>query len=114
VPKKELDSEPKQQANEDQNEAQDVEDSQMEDLTPESQEGGASAKDAPIQEPTPMKKGKSHHPSLHHLAGSPKKEVAANAIEQAKVEQSKVYIKRHHLFAELGQIPVTVEQSSCL
>jgi hypothetical protein len=57
VPKKELDLEPKQPANEDQSEAQDVEDSQMEDLTPESQEGGALAKDAPVQEPALMKKG---------------------------------------------------------
>lgn len=72
----------------------------MEDLTPEAE--------ADLPAPQRMKKkGQSHHPALMNLAGS-------NAIEKQKLMQSKVYMKRHYLYNELQQIPVTVEQSSCL
>ena len=88
---------------EDINEFPDLADSQMED---ESHDPNS------IIEPTIMKKkGVSHHPALMNLAGSPGK---STAIDKQRVNQSKVYIKRHSLYNDLGQIPVTVEQSTCL
>lgn len=60
------------------------------------------------------KKGVSHHPALLQLAASPQKDGGSTAITQQKVNSSRVYLKRHALYSELAQIPVTVEQSTCL
>jgi len=91
---------------------QDLDDSQMEDLSPDT---SAPGKGAATLAPQPLKKkGQSHHPALMKLAASPAKEGTASAIEQQKLNSSKVFVKRHYLYTELGQIPVTVEQSSCL
>lgn len=79
------------------------EDSQMEDQSPEALESASK-----------MKKMQSHAPALMNLAGSPAKEGLLAPIERQKLNSSKVYTKRHYLYSELGQIPVTVEQSSCL
>jgi len=64
--------------------------------------------------PKPMKKGLSHPAALMKLAASPAKDGTPSAIEQQKLNSSKGFLKRHSLYSELGQIPVTVEQSSCL
>ena len=89
----------------------DLEDSHMEDLTPATEKGG----DEETLKPQLMKKkGQSHHPALMNLAGSPAKDLASSAIQQQRLNESKVYLKRHYLYSELGEIPVTVEQSSCL
>lgn len=61
---------------------------------------------------TLKKKGQSHLPALANLAASPVKDQSAIVLQ--RVNQSKVYLKRHSLYSELGQIPVTVEQSTCL
>lgn len=83
----------------------------MEDLSPAKEKGG----DEETLTPQLMKKkGQSHHPALMNLAGSPGKELASSAIQQQRLNESKVYLKRHYLYSELGEIPVTVEQSSCL
>ena len=49
-------------------------------------------------------------PGLGNLAASPLKD----KNEEQKRERSKVLMKRHHLYSELKQIPVHVEQSSCI
>lgn len=48
------------------------------------------------------------------LAGSPSRQDYMKEIEKQKINSSKVYLKRHFLYNEIKQIPVTVEQSSCL
>mmetsp|Transcript_11609 Transcript_11609/g.17580 ORF Transcript_11609/g.17580 Transcript_11609/m.17580 type:complete len:81 (+) Transcript_11609:2545-2787(+) len=67
--------------------------------------------DPKIEAPLPVKKGQSHHPALMNLAGSPSKQ---NPVDKSKLNSSKVFMKRHQLYSELKQIPVTVEQSSCV
>jgi hypothetical protein len=79
----------------------------MEDQSEEANAGGLSPK-------TMKRKGASHLPALSTLAASPEKSGGPSAIVQQKVNSSKVYLKRHSLYGELGQIPVTVEQSTCL
>lgn len=87
-------------------------DSQMEDQS----EGGSipDMAEAMLQPTVLKKKGLSHHPALMQLAASPVKGGGPSAIESQKVASSRVYLKRHSLYAELTQIPVTVEQSTCL
>lgn len=51
---------------------------------------------------------------MKKLAGSPSKQDYTKEIEKSKINSSKVYLKRHFLYSEIKQIPVTVEQSSCL
>lgn len=52
------------------------------------------------------KKGVSHHPALLQLAASPQKDAgphtASTAIVQQKLNSSRVYLKRHALYSELG------------
>lgn len=87
-----------------------VVDSKMEEASQVAEgKGPATLTPKPLQ-----RKGQSHHPALTTLAASPSKDGGASAIERQKVNASKVYLKRHALYTELGQIPVTVEQSSCL
>lgn len=77
-----------EQVKQDSDEDEQLEDSVMEDLSSHQE---------------PMKKAKSAHPALLKLAASP------NKIEQTKMNYSKVYLKRDHLYSELKSIPVTVE-----
>ena len=61
------------------------------------------------------RKVQSTHPAIMSLAASPgKNEQIKSEIEKRNLEKSKVYLKRHMLYSELKNIPVTVEQSSCL
>jgi hypothetical protein len=99
------------------------EDSQMEDQSPNTagpekklleNAGTLAANAEKALPPKPMKKGLSHPAALMRLAASPAKDGPPSAIEQQKLNSSKVFLKRHSLYSELGQIPVTVEQSSCL
>lgn len=87
-------------------------DSQMEDQSEEP--SGAKSGAGDLSPQALKKKGQSHHPALTTLAASPEKDKGPSAIVQQKVNSSKVYLKRHSLYGELGQIPVTVEQSTCL
>lgn len=94
-------------------------DSMMEEMTPSSSlieekpEEEAPLEDDEDLSHIPFKKAKSAHPALLKLAASPQKGIASEQEKQL-VNQTKVYLKRNHLYSELKQIPVTVEQSSCL
>ena len=61
-----------------------------------------------------LKRGQSHLPALQNLAGSPNKHPDGTTLMKSTLDASKVFLKRHQLYNELKQIPVTVEQSSCL
>lgn len=52
--------------------------------------------------------------SITRLAGSPSRIDVLKEKEKQKINSSKVHMKRHFLYNELKQIPVQVEQSSCL
>lgn len=95
-------------------------DSVMEEMTPSSslieekpEEEAPLEDDEDLSSHIPFKKAKSAHPALLKLAASPQKGIATEQEKQL-VNQTKVYLKRNHLYSELKQIPVTVEQSSCL
>lgn len=68
-------------------------DSQMEDL-----EDSSSIKNQSLS-PKIIQKTKSHHPALMRLAASPEKDL--NAIDQQKINSSKVFVKRNYLYNEL-------------
>ena len=64
-----------------------------------------------------MKKAATTHPALMNLGASPKKEgdpAGSSSLERGRAGKSKVFMKRHYLYTELKQIPVAVEQSSCI
>ena len=66
--------------------------------------------DLELLEPKSMQKMQSAMPEFMKIAASPEKD----QNDQHKKERSKVLMKRHHLYTELKQIPVHVEQSSCI
>lgn len=58
-----------------------------------------------------QKNSKSTMPEFMNIAASP---LIKDKNEKNKRERSKVLMKRHQLYSELKQIPVHVEQSSCV